>query len=385
MNTFHFSKENITRLTIPTKGIDYYHDTKEKGLSLYITPNGVITFFIRKIIEGKSIRVIIGRFPEITVQQAREKVMEIKTKIANGLHPIENEQNVISISFKQIVDDYIQRYSKKNNKTWKDDERDVYRFANHLFNRNAGDITQDELIKLHQKIGEENGEYQANRFFDRLKSIFNKAIEWGHKLENPATGVKKFKETARDRFLQKDEITALLKALKDEQNTIIRDYILISLLTGARKSNVCSMKWSQVDLYTKIWRIPETKNGDSLNIPITDKVIEILTLRKQENIVLGFKDSDYVFPGKGATGHLVEPKKAWKNILNRAGIKDLRLHDLRRTFGSWQAISGSSMQVIGKSLGHKSSSATEIYARLSMDPVRESVEKVAKIIFDSEE
>jgi integrase len=145
------------------------------------------------------------------------------------------------------------------------------------------------------------------------------------------------------------------------------------------------MKWSQIDFYTKIWRIPESKNGETLNIPITDKVIEILKLRKQDNMVLGFENSEYVFPGNGATGHLVEPKKAWKNILNRAGIKDLRLHDLRRTFGSWQAITGTSMQIIGKSLGHKSSSATEIYARLSMDPVRESVEKVTKLIVDSEE
>jgi integrase len=216
----------------------------------------------------------------------------------------------------------------------------------------------------------------------KISSIYNKAIEWGHKLENPAVGIKKFKETARDRYLQANELEIFWQAVQQEQNTIIRDYILVSLLTGARKSNVCSMKWNQIDFYTKIWRIPESKNGDTLSIPITDKVIEILNFRKENNELLGFKDSEYVLPGKGTTGHLVEPKKAWKNILNRAGIKDLRLHDLRRTFGSWQAITGTSIQIIGKSLGHKSSSATEIYARLSMDPVRESVIKGTDLILD---
>jgi integrase len=387
MNKMIFSKDSILRISIPPKGRIYYQDIKEKGLSLYITDNGVITFFVRKVINGKDTRIIIGNFPDISVCDARKAAVQIKAKIAKGENPLEDKSfsKEKLTTFEMIFKEYMIKHSKKNTKTWKDDERDVNRFAASLFTKSASSITKNDLVALHQKIGDENGEYQANRFLDRLKSIFNKAIEWGHKLENPTIGIKKFKETARDRFLQKDEITALLKTLKDEHNTIIRDYILVSLLTGARKSNVCSMKWNQIDFYTKIWRIPETKNGDVLNVPITDKVVEILDFRKLDNEKLGFKNSDYVFPGKGITGHLVEPKKAWKNILNRAGIKDLRLHDLRRTFGSWQAIIGTSMQVIGKSLGHKSSSATEIYARLSMDPVRESVEKITKFILDTEE
>jgi integrase len=386
MKVFYFTKDTISKLQVPQKGADYYQDYKEKGLSLYITSNGVVTFFIRKVVNGKNIRIKIGRFPEISVPQARDEAIQIKAQIANGKNPLDSNVSTHSgIKFRKIFEEYMIKHSQENKKSWKDDEREVNNYLGHWLDKDASSITKKDVEDLHQKMGTENGIYQANRVLAKISSIYNKAIEWGHKLENPIIGIKKFKETTRDRFLQKDEITALLKALKDEQNTIIRDYILISLLTGARKSNVCSMKWSQIDFYTKIWRIPESKNGETLNIPITDKVIEILKLRKQDNMVLGFENSEYVFPGNGATGHLVEPKKAWKNILNRAGIKDLRLHDLRRTFGSWQAITGTSMQIIGKSLGHKSSSATEIYARLSMDPVRESVEKVTKLIVDSEE
>jgi integrase len=75
----------------------------------------------------------------------------------------------------------------------------------------------------------------------------------------------------------------------------------------------------------------------------------------------------------GKTGHLVEPKKAWKRLLDRAGLSNLRIHDLRRTLGSWQAKTGASLLVIGKSLNHKSTQSTAIYARLDLEPVRESI------------
>ncbi|MDW3680331.1 hypothetical protein RA280_00940 [Cupriavidus sp. CV2] len=84
-----------------------------------------------------------------------------------------------------------------------------------------------------------------------------------------------------------------------------------------------------------------------------------------------------MFPGTGASGHLVEPKKAWKIILDKAGIKDLWLHDLRRTMGSWQACTGANLSVIGRSLNYKSTATTAIYARLWIAPVRNSMETAA--------
>ena len=101
---------------------------------------------------------------------------------------------------------------------------------------------------------------------------------------------------------------------------------------------------------------------------LTPEVVEILRERQD-------CDPVWVFPGTGVTGHLVEPKKAWKRVLERAGIADLRIHDLRRTLGSWQAKTGASLVIVGKSLNHKSPSTTAIYARLDLDPIRASVER----------
>jgi len=86
----------------------------------------------------------------------------------------------------------------------------------------------------------------------------------------------------------------------------------------------------------------------------------------------------FVFPGPGKTGHYAEPKSAWKRILEKAGIKNLRIHDLRRSLGSWQAATGANLSVIGKTLGHKNTSTTAVYARLNLDPVRESMNKAAQ-------
>jgi integrase len=128
------------------------------------------------------------------------------------------------------------------------------------------------------------------------------------------------------------------------------------------------MRWDEVNLDEGVWRIPLTKNGEPQNVTLSPEALAVLKGRRE----VSGKD-DFVFPGRGARGHLVEPKKGWARVLQRAGITNLRIHDLRRTLGSWQAKTGASLAIIGKSLNHKSHQSTAIYARLDLDPVRHSV------------
>ena len=107
--------------------------------------------------------------------------------------------------------------------------------------------------------------------------------------------------------------------------------------------------------------------------------IDILKTRQKSNT----NNSPWVFPGTGSTGHLVETKKPWTRILNKAGIKNLRIHDLRRSLGSWQAATGANLSVIGKTLAHKNISTTAIYARLNIDPIRESMNKATDAILNA--
>jgi len=171
--------------------------------------------------------------------------------------------------------------------------------------------------------------------------------------------------------MQSDELPKFFKALSEEENTTARDYIFISLFTGARRSNVLAMHWDDVNLERATWTIPETKTGESHTIPLMPEVIEILKKRR-----LNF--NPWVFPSNSKSGHLEDPKKAWKRILEKAGIKDLRIHDLRRSLGSWQAATGANLSIIGKTLAHKNVTTTSIYARLNIDPVRESMAKATE-------
>lgn len=373
-NKFNFTKAALTEAPLPEKGkLSYLKDLREPGLEMIVTSGGAKTFYLYRKINGRPERVKLGRFPDMSVENARKAAQRSKGLIAEGVNPNEEKRRVRDEhTFKELFDEYMERYSKVHKRSWVYDEREVNKHLSHWFKRKISSITKDEVARLHGKLGKESGIYQANRILERVRGIFNKAIEWGWRGENPAKGIKKFKERSRDRFLNGTEMPRFLKALEMEENETARDFFKILLMTGVRKSNALTMRWEEVSFEDKTWRIPETKNGDPLTIPLNDHVIELLKERKLKSL------SPWVFEGDGKAGHLNDPKKAWARILARAEIEDLRMHDLRRTFGSWQAALGANGYIIGKSLGHKSQQSTAIYARLNLDPVRESADKAVE-------
>lgn len=427
---FNFTKAQIDALPVPSKGKRaYYSDEKETGLIIDIRPSGSKSFYLYKKINGKPERVLLGNYPDMKIPEARKAAAIKKGEIAHGINPQEERRKIRKeITFGEFFDQYMERYSKPHKKSWRYDQREVDKFLSHWLKRKFSSITKHEVRKLHEEIREKNGLYQANRILERVRSIYNKAIEWGWDGINPTSGIKKYKEKSRDRFIQPNEMPLLFNALSIEENDTARDYILISLMTGARKSNVLGMQWAEINWEQKFWRIPETKNGEAVTIPLIDQAIDLLTKRKDKT------RSKWVFEGTGASGHLADPKKSWNRIRQRAtlelwkqtpelaslireveeqlnnannygftinklftstlkeaeqrgiqlpsGLIDLRLHDIRRTLGSYQAITGASLPIIGKTLGHKSMNSTAVYARLNDDPIRDSISKAANAMFE---
>jgi integrase len=310
----------------------------------------------------------------MTVEQARKEVQKIKGDMACGANPFEKkEKQVREKTFGEAYDEYMERYAKTELKltSCKDVKLRLKKVLHLWSNRNLSSITKQEVRDLHDRIGKENGKYEANRVLSYICAIFNKTISWGWEGTNPAIGIEKFKEKKRDRFILHDELPRFFEALEAEPNKNMRDFFLMCLYTGARKSNVLSMQWEDIDFSIKEWRIPDTKNGEPIRVPLIEQAVEILQNRTHLK-----KSTSWVFSSeKSESRHLENPRTAWKQILERAGLSNLRIHDLRRTCGSYQAIAGVSMAVIGKSLGHKSLQSTAIYARLSNDPVRAGLEK----------
>jgi integrase len=377
---FNFTKKSLDALPFPEPGKRLYvYDAKVRGLELMVTDQGRKSFKVYRKFNNKPVRVTLGKYPEMTIEQARTEAQKVITEMLKGTNPNKEKKKLrAETTFEELFTLYMERYSKQEKKTWKADERNVSRFLSHWFQRKLSTITKQEVQILHEKIRNENGLYQANRLLERIKAIYNKAIEWGWEGINPATGIKKFKEKSRDRFLHPDELPRFFESLDAEQNDTIRDYIYVSLFTGVRKTNVLEMRWEDIYLERKEWLVPDTKNGDPLRVHLVDSVIELLKKRLE-----AYGSKEWVFPGTGVTGHLMEPKAGWKRILDQAGIKNLRIHDLRRTLGSWQAATGANSFMIGRSLGHKSTQSTAVYARLNLDPVRDSVEKATQAMLQT--
>ena len=149
-------------------------------------------------------------------------------------------------------------------------------------NRKASALTHQDAEKLHSDVAKLRGEYAANRAIQLARAIYNKAKTWKmFSGENPFTGITLFKERPRERSLTDDEAVRILKALQQEQNTDLRDFLLLDICTGVRKSNVLSMKWEDIDLKQGRWSIPDTKNGSSQIVWLN--ALEISILRHRQN------------------------------------------------------------------------------------------------------
>ena len=373
MNEIQFNAKNIQSIRPPIDGFETYHDTKEQSLCLYVTKNSQKSFFVRKKVNGAYKRVVLGSFPDMTVQMARDAALN--ARLNNATTEISTSPGQTNMTFGDGFRHFMERYSRLCKKSWQDDEYEVPRFMKHWFNRRLSSITKREVHELHEKIGRENGKVTANRILEKIKAIYNKLIEWDLHDTNPAKTVKKFREKARDRFIMIEEFPRFMAALREEKHQSTQDFFMLCLLTAARKSNVCEMRWENISLKLQMWHIPDTKNGEPVNVPLIPQSLDILSRRWSEQ---GCPLSGWVFPSEiSMSGHGTVLKSAWRRIVKRAEINDLRVHDLRRTMGSYQAILGSSLSVIGKSLGHKSLESTQIYARLTNDAVRESMTKAA--------
>jgi integrase len=425
----------------PAGKIAYYYDANRsapRGFGLWVTAAGAKTFMLYRKVRGRPERIKLGPFPDMTIEQARKQADQLNGDIAHGLNPNDARRKARGeLTLKALFQEYLDRYAKVQTKTWQDIEASFNRNLSEWANRKLSTIRREDVQRWHATLGKKRGQYVANRALQLLRAVIN----WGIKKsklvdkrlledgENPAQEIGLFKERQRERFIEAKELPWFFAALADDTNHAIRDYILISLLTGARKTNVLEMRWNEVNLDQAIWQIPETKNGEPLTIPLTPEAIEILTARKERKV------NDFVFPGNGASEHLVSPKKGWRRILDRAELyhlvalvgttkgwntqrikkettkagqrngealveyraaakqsgietKDaalhgLRIHDLRRSLGSWQLATGASLSVIGKTLGHKDISSTTIYARMNLDPVREAMQKATSAMLSA--
>ncbi|MHB1927495.1 MAG: tyrosine-type recombinase/integrase [Leptospirillum sp.] len=368
--TQHFTQKGLETL-LPKDKPYLVRDDEVPGLVVKVYSTGRKTFFLDVLTDGKHDMFKLGVWPDLNVAMVREKAKQMRADLAQGKNPKAEKKEGITVGEFFLV--YMDRHGGGHRSAAKNRSR-FDRLIKQWENQRLVDITRSKVESLHKAIGKETPT-QANRVLQLLSSMFTQAIIWGYlKRENPCKGIRKFKEISRDRFLSGEELGRFFEALDLTENPAFKDFILLSLFTGARKSNVLSMRWKDIDFERNVWKIPGemSKNGDPMQVPLGPDVLDILRRRRAET------SSVFVLPGEGKTGHYTTPRHAWETLLKRAKLEDLRIHDLRRSMGSWMTIGGTSLPIVGKALGHKTSQATSIYARLNLDPVRAAMDQAVE-------
>jgi len=366
-----------------------FHDTKVRGLALRVTPSGSKTYIYYRRLPGnnenagKVIEITLGRFEDLSIEQARTKAESYNHSVGQGQDPSANQKG--DITYGDLFETYIEQYAKLHTATWQEAMNVNRRHFGRWIGKKISKIKRSDVQAWVDELGPERKKRAvANRCYDQMKAVIN----YGKRkdlvdCDNPCIGVDKLPVKSRERFIQPGaEFARFAEALAKEPNQTWQDFFWMSLLVGARRANVLAMSWDQISFELQTWTIPETKNGDSLTVPLTPSAMDILERRCNDSN----RHNTWVFPSDrrsrktGEFTHMGNPKEAWKRLLKRAQITDLRIHDLRRTAGSYMAIQGVSPTIIGKALGHRSQAATAMYARLTQDPVRQALIKAQEAL-----
>lgn len=241
---------------------------------------------------------------------------------------------------------------------------------------------RDQLSKTPKQQKNPNAPVQllsparVNRYLSALSPVLTACVkEWGWLEFNPMEKVRKKKEPPGVvRFLSKEERNSLLAILREPQTpAYLLPIVLIGMFTGARRENILSLTWQQVDFARRVIQLPETKNGERQALPLVEPAYsELLAWRDKAR-----KDSSLVFAGKLNPNAHVSINHTWQTALKRAGITNFRFHDLRHSFASELAMSGASLAEIAAGTGHKSLSMVKRYAHLSHDHTASVVERMA--------
>lgn len=337
-------KSVVDKLPIPIPSSDgktaqkrYYDDTI-KGFGVRITSGGTKAFFVEKLINRKLCRITLGRYPELTVEMAKREAHKLLGQIASGIDPIaEKRTNTMrAVTLNEVFEAYLQTRKSLKKTTLTNYQQVIEKAFSKWGNQPLVSITKDKITKHHQQLGETNGEAYANLAMRILRALFNFASGQYEDaqgksliLENP---VKRLSQTRawyrverRQTFIKSHELASWYQAVNQLENRVLRDYLLLVLFTGLRRREAAALKWDQIDLEAKTLTIFDTKNHNQHSLPLSDFLYDLLKLRKQSQI------NDYVFPGTGAAGHIIEPRKQMARVTQATGIA-FTVHDLRRTF-----------------------------------------------------
>lgn len=350
------------------------------GFGLRVMPSGRKSFVVQFRAGRRARRMSLGPSTVLTCDQARTRAITIIAAVKNGDDPAaERDAKRNAATVRELAERFDREHIAVRLKasTAKEYRGTLKRFILPALGRLAvTEITRADVAKFHHDL--RHIPYQANRCLEVVSKMFVLAEMWGLRPDgsNPRKHIRKYPEEKRERFLSAAELRRIGEVLREMeserielQSAILAARLLI--LTGCRLGEIMTLKWDYVDFDERVLRLPDSKTGKKvvhLGAPAVEFLLGAQHIDGNPWVITG------TLPGKA----LSDLQPFWQRVRARAGVKDVRIHDLRHTFASAAVASGQGLPMIGKLLGHTQVQTTARYAHLAAEPVRLAADAVAQ-------
>jgi integrase len=384
MGTVRLTDAIIRRLEPPATGNRITYDNAVKGFGARVTANGVKSFVLTYVVRGsgRQRRYTIGGCDRWTATDARDEAKRLKARVDIGADPLADLEDARTApTMADLVERFrAEHYPRLRASSAGDYERMIRSHVLPHFGerKKVADVAFADVDALHRKITRLGYAHRANRTLAVLSKAFTLAIKWGWRTDNPCRGIERNREHARRRYLSGDELVRLIEALARFPDKDIADVVKMLLLTGARRSEVFTARWADIDVTAGTWSKPpaSTKQNEPHTVPLSAPARTLLAERLSKRA-----DGEvFVFPSNRSGKPYIDLWHAWGRLCKTAGIEGMRLHDLRHSYASQLASAGHSLPLIGALLGHTQPATTARYAHLLADPLRKATEQVGAII-----
>ena len=354
-------------------------DDDLKGFGVRVHPSGRKVYIVKTRYRGRIIKMTVGPHGAVSPTYARVRAAEIITDARAGKNPSGRRSGAPTMRDlgKRFLEEYVPDHCKAS--TAEEYRRSVKLFIDPRIGKlRVPDVQRSDIAALHHDM--RKTPYQANRTLGVLSKMMNLAELWELRPDgsNPCRHVKRFKEEKRERFLSDEEYQRLGAALREieaegSETAAAIAAVRLLMFTGCRLSEIQKLRWEHVDLDAGELRLPDTKTGAKL-VHLGDPAIAVLrALNRAE-------DNPWVIAGRKPGSHLTDLQHPWRRIRARAGLDDVRVHDLRHSFASGGLLVGEGLPMIGKLLGHTQVQTTARYAHLANDPVKSAANRIASRI-----
>lgn len=379
MPFMHLTKRNIDAIEPPRAGQVLYRDATLPGFGLRVGTKSKM-FFAEGQVRRRTVRTSIGRYGVFTPEVARRRALKILAEMADGRNPNEERRvaRAATMTLQQSFDSFFERRSLAT--TSKENYRrsiDIY--LNDWAAKPIAEIGRRMVLDKHRRVAEQHGPITANNVMRHLRSVYNfTSAAHGELPSNPVTILTQARawnpERRRRSVVPAHGLPKWWDAVSQEEEHV-RDFLLIALFTGMRRSEIARLRWEYIDLDGRTLTVPTTKNGDPLELPLSEFLYGLLVSRRDDD-----PEGEWVFPGRRECGHMIETKKFYARVAKASGIR-FTLHCLRRTFVTIAESLDIPHYALKRLLNHRAASdVTAGYIVIDVERLRAPVERIAEHI-----